>query len=388
MSATGFAELPLHDGHVPRWMARLMRRLAKAIVEVIVEEYGPRELVVRLSDPFWFQALNNAIGMDWDSSGSTTVTTAILRQVLEELDVGVVAVGGKGRLALSVPDELRSRLPRLGLGDSKVEEVVRSARLAAKTDSVLLQDGYQLYHQAVFVAEDGTWTVIQQGMNVEARLARRYHWLGPRSGEASLEPHTGVVSARREETVLDLTSRRSVEARKTILDLAREPPRKTLSLVYEAYRLLKGVKPITAWIPGAAGEERRLPERVVRFYRPQPRPPMHIARVLERLYETQPRTVDEMVLVREVGPAVVRSLALVAELVYGVEASHDDPAVTDPFRYSFVVGGKDGVPFPFNRRLAEKVIEFLEEAVRRARLGDREKLAVLRRLRSLLPPNG
>ncbi len=385
MSATGFAELPLHDGHVPRWMARVMKRLAKAIVEVIVEEYGGAELVRRLADPYWFQAFNNAIGMDWDSSGSTTVTAGILRQVLDEIDAGVIAVGGKGRLALRVPEELPKKLERLGLSGSRVSEIVEASRLAARVDTRLLQDGYQLYHHMVFVAEDGSWTVIQQGMNVEAKMARRYHWHGPLKQDPTLEPHAGIVSSRREEVVLDLTSRASSEARKLIVDLAREPPRKTLRLIYEAYRLAKGLKPITDWIPGAKTQKPVLDERLVRVYRPQEKPPLYIGRILEKIYEMQPRSMKELVMVEGAGPAVFRSLALVAELIYEYRVSHEDPAVLDPFRYAYTVGGKEGIPFMFRRDLAEKVIEFLEEAVKRARLGDREKLMVLRRLSRLLP---
>ena len=382
--SVGFAELPLHDGHVPPWMAKLMKRLAKAIVEVIVEEIGAGELVKRLASPIWFQALNNAIGMDWDSSGSTTVTTAILRQVFDESpELGIVAAGGKGRLATRVPEEIDTKAERANLPSWLVEEVKRASRIAAKTDSSLLQDGYQLYHHTVFASRDGVWVVIQQGMNSGARMARRYHWLGPLKPEPTLEPHEAIVSTRTERTVLDLTSRVSVRARKTIVDLARENPRKTLREIYEAYRVLRGLRPLTYWLKGGS-EAAEPPRKVVEFYTPQPHPPRHIGKVLEKLFNAQPKTVEELIEVAGVGPATIRSLALVAELVYGVEASHDDPAVTDPFKYAYVVGGKDGVPFAFNPKLAEEVARFLEEAVERARLGDRFKLRLLRSLKKLL----
>ncbi len=381
----GVAELPLHEGKVPTWMAKLMKRLAKALVEVIVEEYGPGELIKRLSSPVWFQAFNNAIGMDWDSSGSTTVTTAILRQVFDEHpELGIVGAGGKGRLALETPRELEAKLERIGAKTKIIEKVKLASRLAAKTDNVLLQDGYQLYHHTVFVAENGLWTVIQQGMNTSLRLARRYHWLCPRTGEVTLEPHTGVVSVRRERTVLDLTSRLSIKARRVIVDIAQEPPRKQLNLVYEAYRILKGLKPLTLWIRGAENERTRISREAIEFYAPQPTPPTRIGKVLERLFESQPKTIEELVLVTGVGPSTIRSLALVSELIYGAEASHRDPAVDDPFKYAYIVGGKDGVPFAFNPKLAEEVVNFLEEAVERAKLGDKFKLRLLRNLRNLL----
>lgn len=386
MSVIGIAELPLHSGKVPPWMAKYMKRLAKAIVEVIVEEYGPREVVKRLADPIWFQAFNNAIGMDWDSSGSTTVTLGILRQVVEENPhLGIVVVGGKGRLATSIPQELPQRAERLGIPSSKIEEVLLASKLAAKTDNVLLQDGYQLYHHTVIMSEDGLWAIVQQGMNVEAKLARRYHWLGP--NVSTIEPHSGIACARREQAVLDLTSRRSTSARNIILDLVKQEPRKTMREVLEAHRILKGIAPITSWLTGKRQEHVKR-DLIVKVYKPQSKPPRHLEPVLRKLYEVSPRSIEELLLVEGVGPAVLRSLALVSELIYGAEISHNDPvtAPLDPFRYAYVVGGKDGVPFKFDPKLAEQVIRFLEDVIQRARIGDREKLHMLRRLRKLLTP--
>lgn len=386
MDVAGIAELPLHSGKVPPWMANYMKKLAKAIVEVIAEEYGPREIVRRLADPIWFQAFNNAIGMDWDSSGSTTVTLGILRQVADENPhLGIVIVGGKGRLATSVPQELPQRAERLGVPSSTVKEALLASRLAAKTDNALLQDGYQLYHHALIMSEDGLWAIVQQGMNLEVKLARRYHWLGPKA--TTLEPHSGIASARREQVVLDLTSKRSIGARSVILDLVRQEPRKTVREVLEAYRLLKGIIPITSWLNrGRSSNVKR--EVVVRVYKPQAKPPRHLEPVLRKLYEVSPRNMEELLLVEGVGPAVLRSLALVSELIYGAEISHDDPATAplDPFRYAYIVGGKDGVPFKFDPKLAKQVVEFLEDVIGRARIGDRERLHALRRLRRLLAP--
>ncbi|HIP85334.1 MAG TPA: DUF763 domain-containing protein [Pyrodictium sp.] len=386
MDVTGVAELPLHSGKVPPWMANYMKKLARAIVEVIVEEYGPREIVRRLADPIWFQAFNNAIGMDWDSSGSTTVTLGILRQVADENPhLGIVVVGGKGRLAVRVPEELPRRAERLCVSSSKVEEALLASRLAAKTDNVLLQDGYQLYHHTLIMSEDGLWAIVQQGMNVEVKLARRYHWLGPRT--STVEPHSGIASVRREQAVLDLTSKRSIGARNVILDLVRQEPRKTVKEVFEAYRLLKGIIPITSWLTGEKSDHAKR-DVIVKVYKPQARPPRHLEPILRKLYEISPRNIEELLLVEGVGPAVLRSLALVSELIYGAEVSHKDPVTSplDPFRYAYIVGGKDGVPFKFDPKLAEQVVKFLEDVIERARIGDRERLHVLRRLRRLLAP--
>ena len=383
----GVAELPLHGGHVPRWMAAYMRRMARAIVAVIVEEYGPGELVVRLADPFWFQAFNNAIGMDWDSSGSTTVTLGILRQVLDEEPwLGVAIAGGKGLLAREAPREIREKGERIGAPSSSIEEAVYASRLAAKTDNVLLLDGYTLYHHAVIVSAEGRWAIVQQGMNPEERLARRYHWLAPLPPTPTLEPHSSIAGARREEAVVDATSRKSIEARKTILDLAREKPGRVAREIAAAYALLRGIRPLT-WTGRVEKERIRV---LSRYYRPQEKPPRHIEQVLRKIYELQPGSMEELVLVEGLGPAVFRSLALVSELIYGYEISHEDPANTplDPFRYAYIIGGKDGVPFAFDPGLAEEVVRFLEDALERARIGEKDRLRALRRLRGLLPREG
>ena len=379
----GIADLPLHEGHVPRWMAERMKRLLRAIVGFIVEEKGPGWLVERLADPLWFQALNNVIGMDWDSSGSTTVLTGLLRQVTSDGSFGVMVAGGKGRAALETPRHLEYIGERLGLSSSTIEALKRFSRLAAATDSSLLQDNFQLYHHAVIVSEDGRWAIVQQGMYPERRMARRYHILDKlvTRGEETLEPHTGIVSRLRLETVLDLTSRASLEARKAVLDVAREKPERVKRLLAEAIAVLRGVRPITAYLGG------RVSARAIRYYRPvKPPDPRRIEPVLRVVYELQPRSMEELVLIRGVGPATIRALALIAELVYGAEASHEDPAVTDPLRYAFAVGGKDGYPYPFDAKTAEEAAAILEQAVLEARVGRREKVEAIKRLRRLLSP--
>ncbi len=378
----GIADLPLHEGHVPRWIAVRMRRLLKAILEVAVELHGPRWVVEMLADPLWFQALNNIIGMDWDSSGSTTVLTGLLRQVTWESSIGLMVAGGKGRRALETPRDLEVIGERLGLSTSRVEELKRLSRLAAAADSSLLQDGFQLYHHAVIVAEDGSWTIVQQGMSVEERMARRYH-LSHRAMEKSeetLEPHTGVVSRLRRRLVLDLTSRRSVETRRVMVDVAREEPTRVLRLIREAVAVARGVAPLTTYMGG-----REPPRLAIRYYRPVKPPDVRrLEPVLKRVYEEQPRSIEELVLVRGVGPATLRALALVAELVYGAEASHEDPAVEEPLRYAFAVGGKDGYPYPFNPHVADELAAVLEEVVARAKAGDRRLLNALKQLRSMI----
>lgn len=394
MRPGGVAELPLHGGHVPEWLARYMKRLAAALLEAMVELYGPRRVVELLSDPIGFQAFNNAIGMDWDSSGSTTVTIGILREVVRENPgLGVFVAGGKGRLARSVLGELEEAARQ---GFRGVEEAAEASRLAAKTDSVLLQDGYTLYHHAVVLSSDGAWAIVQQGMNPEARLARRYHWRWPlRGSEPSLEPHSGIAAARREALVeVNLVSRESREARKTMVEIAvSTPPRLLARRAMEAYRLLRGDTGLLRWIRPVRDSIDSAGLPPVRVYWPQARPPRDLEKRLRVIHEAGPSSIEELVMLPGVGPATVRSIALVAELIHGVPLSHRDPADAplDPFRYAYIAGGKDGVPFPFRRDYAEKVIQFLQRVVEEARLGEehrRRVIARIERLASLLEKPG
>ncbi len=388
MSIRGFAELPLHGGHVPKWLAELMKKLARGIVEVIILEYGPSELVKRLSSPLWFQAFNNIIGMDWDSSGSTTVTIGILRQVLGNGDLGVIIVGGKGKMMLRVPEELPRALDKLGLSDNRVKELVTASRLSAKVDSSLLQDGYELYHHAIIVSEDGLWSVVQQGMNTEERLARRYHWLSTNIKDFVVEPHYAIASNRR-ANALNLVAQEVEETRKTIVDLARENPKKTSRLVAEASRIIRGDQSIVKWINLSNKPSASIigynDELKITYYRPV-RLTKKLLRTLNILYEFQPRDMRELLLVRGVGPETIRALALVSDLIYREPPSWLDPVTDplDPFRYAYAFGGKDGVPYPVKREVMREAIEFLREAIEKARIGDKEKIRALRRLRRLV----
>jgi len=371
----GIADLPLHEGRVPAWMLRYMERMASSIVEIIVEEYGAEGLVERLADPLWFQALNNVIGMDWDSSGSTTVTTGILREVTwRNPRLGVLVFGGKGRRARRIPEELRGGAKRLGLGERQVESLEAFSRLAAKVDSALLQAGYVIYHQALIVSEKGEWSIIQQGMNIRRRMARRYHWFNPRI--LVEEPHKGILGTRHREA-LNLIARESREARRALLDAGLEKPSTIKKILVDARRSVKGYRSLEEWL----GEPTHGIQGVPRIYRPIPDPIM-IGKIVARLRELRPSTVEEMLLVRGLGPAAIRALALIADLIYGAKPSTRDPVdgPLDPLTYAYAVGGKDGVPYPYSRRTAEKVIATLEELLAKARMGEKDRLRALRRL--------
>lgn len=340
-----------------------MVRLARAIVKVIVLEYGRIELLRRLSDPYWFQALGNVLGFDWHSSGVTTVVTGALREALGGEELGVVVCGGKGRKALETPREVVAAAEKLGLPEFKIRELVRASRLTAKVDNAALQDGYTIYHHAMVVTEEGAWAVIQQGMNEGVKLARRYHWLSEGLESFVREPHAAIVGERREEAVLNMVALESEGARKASVDLAKEGPRRVARLLAEA----QGMATLDAWLGGGAPTPRvkylRMPWRVNWD-------------ALKRAYEIQPSSYEELLLVRGIGPSTVRALALISSLIYGEEVSWRDPV-----KYSFAFGGKDGVPYPVRIDEMERAIALLEESIRMAEVGERERLEALRRLR-------
>ncbi len=337
MNPSGLAELPLHSGRAPKWLFSRMKSLGKEIIRIIVREYGRRELLLRLGDPCWFQSLGCLLGYDWHSSGVTTVLTAVIREALEELDVGVALAGGKGRRSLNVPEELPRKAESLGLSFDKTEELLKISFMAAKVDNAVLQDGYSIYHHTIVFSEDGYWVVVQQGMNPDNRLARRYHWTWLLTDNPVVEPHSGIVCNRREKEVLNLTSRLSEENRRASLDLIKEGPKRLRRIFREVYYNPEGLSPFLGESPKVLVMPRRIDWKAV-----------------ERAYELDPESYEELVSIRGIGPSLLRALSLTAEVIHGAEASRRDPV-----RFSFAFGGKDGVPYPVNVRRMDEVIEIL-----------------------------
>ena len=363
MRRTGIASLPLHTGRAPPWLFKRMKKLSSLIVRAIVVEYGRREFLRRISDPVWFQAMGCALGYDWHSSGLTTVLTGALREALSEEKVGIAVLGGKGRTSRKVPDEISQLRDKFGLSQQKIEELKRASRLSAKVDNAVLQDGYQLYHHAFFVTEDCYWAVVQQGMNPGIRLARRYHWLGDKVSSFVNEPHSGLISERMEQSVFNLTARSSDPARKASVDLVSEGPRRLKRMFKEAVR-----GPLSNYL-----EEKPLP-RYVEF----PRKLNWDA--IRKAYEMSVSNYQELVEIRGFGPGTLRALALLAELIEGVEVSRKDPV-----RYSFAFGGKDGVPYPVNTRRMDQAISFLSDIVSWLDITSEEKKEMLKRLSHIIP---
>jgi hypothetical protein len=340
-----------------------MVALSEGIIAALVDEYGRRGFLRRISDPFWFQSLACVLGYDWHSSGTTTVTTAALRDALERRDVGVRLAGGKGRSSRKTPEETAAKGSAIGLSTHTIERLQRTSRLVAKVDTAALQDGYDLYHHALLFTEDGDWAVVQQGMNDASGFARRYHWLGEDLGSFVDEPHAAILGTP-EVSVLDMTSPASREARSLSLDLARDQPNRLRSLFVAVTK--EGQASLDRW----SGREEtffRLPTEV-RW------------ETLRAAYEVQPAGYEDLLLVRGMGRAAVRALALVADLVYGTPSSWRDPV-----KYSFAVGGKDGVPFPVDCDAMDACIDVLRGGVQASRAEVAEKRSALLRLGALAP---
>lgn len=349
---TGVADLPLHYGRVPRWLAERMSALARAIVEVIVEERGPEEFLRRLSDPFWFQAFGCVLGMDWHSSGMTTSVIGALKHALEPMadSVGLYVCGGRGKHSRRTPDELRRVGERTGLdGDA----LGRTSRLVARVDNNAVQDGHTLYLHGFLVSAGGLWVVIQQGMCPDTRTARRYHWRSDRVEDFVNEPHEAVVGQSR-GVILNLTDRRSEEARKTIQQLGAEPPD---TVVAEVKRLRHATLP--------AHHEVRPTDVFLR----------RLHATLEVAHRQPPSDFADLMLVPGLGPRTLEALALVSEVVYGASSRFEDPA-----RFAFAHGGKDGHPHPVPTKVYDRTIATLRNALAEAKLGRSEKIQAFRRL--------
>jgi hypothetical protein len=368
----GSADLPLHGGHVPKWLGERMTRLGAVIAQAIVHHYGRDELLRRLAHPFWFQAFGCVMGMDWHSSGITTSVIGALKRGLNPLrhELGLSVCGGRGKASRRTPRELVAIGERVGFDGAAL---ARTSRLVAKVDSAAVQDGFELYLHGFIVADDGRWVVVQQGMKGEAKLARRYHWLSDGLKDFVDQPHA-AIEGRGEGEIVNLTDRRAAASRRAQLDLLA-----TLGPDRLGAEVLAIDAPGAEAAPAAArSPQLELPHLVM--------PAHHDVRgsdvFARRLHATLaaaadrgPKDFAELLLVPGVGARTVRALATVAEVVHGTPCRFADPA-----RFSLAHGGKDGHPFPVPVRVYDETIRVLKSAVTSAKLGREEELAALRRL--------
>jgi len=353
---SGNANLPLHYGKAPPWLFQRMVKLSHGITLAIIDEFGPDEMLRRLSHPYWFQALGCVLGFDWHSSGVTTTVCGAIKEGVKgiETEIGFFVAGGKGGTSRHTPDELSAWGQRLALDAGPL---VYASRMSAKVDSAAIQDGYQLYHHAFLFTKSGRWAVVQQGMNEKTRYARRYHWLGEKVQDFVNEPHSAILSQAK-SVALDLVASESAPARKTIADIARdEKPEKVIAD-------LKKLKTLT--LP--AHHEMTTADLH----------PDSLQKILLSTYERQPQDFEKLLGLSGVGPKTIRALSLVSEIIYGVAPSYCDPA-----RYSFAHGGKDGIPYPVDRQTYDQSIEYLSRAIARTKLDPSERRAALGRLDKL-----
>lgn len=349
---TGSATLPLHGGKVPRWLFSKMKELSRALMEVILIEYPREKILENLSNPFWFQSLGCVLGFDWHSSGVTTTTMGALKEAFKNLDAGIYICGGKGKTSLKTPEEISEIGEKTGVN---AEPLIYASRITAKVDNTAIQDGYSIYHHTIIFINSGEWCVVQQGLNDENGMARRYHWLSRDVVDFVNEPHKGIISEGFTKP-LNMVAKESLDSRKVSAEIAREYPERTM-------KELKKIKELTLPKRHAIISSDINVDKLVK--------PLKLA------FDRQPEDFEILLGIKGIGPATIRAFALIGELLYGKSPSFDDPA-----RYSFAHGGKDGIPYPVDKKNYERSIDFLKKAVSRAKIGDKDKLRALRRLGS------
>lgn len=349
---TGTANLPLHWGKAPRWLFQRMIKLAKEITIIIVSDQGSHAMLEKLSDPFWFQCFGCVLGFDWHSSGVTTTVCGALKEGIKGLenDLGLWITGGKGSTSRKTPLEIQT------IGDQisfNPEPLIYASRMSAKVDNNALQDGYQLYHHNFIFTRDGSWCVVQQGMNDATRYARRYHWMSKTVEDFVCEPHSAICCDQKSQP-LNLVAKESEDNRHIATQVSHQKPETVVRELIKIQHLV-------------------LPERhpvLSKDIHPE-----RLEKIFLKTYERLPENFEQLLGMQGVGPQTIRALSLIAELVYGAKPSFHDPA-----RYSFAHGGKDGYPYPVNRANYDQSIEFLRKAIASAKIGHSEQIKAFRRL--------
>ena len=365
---TGTATLPLHYGSTPPWLFEKMTRLAREITIAIISEYNSQIMLEKLSDPFWFQSFGCVLGFDWHSSGVTTTVCGALKEGIRglEKDLNFFVAGGKGRVSRKTPQEIEFFAQKYSFNS---QPLIYASRISAKVDNNALQDSYQLYHHNLFFTKRGDWSVVQQGMNINNRLARRYHWYSERLKDQTSfvnEPHTAICCNQRGREVLNLVAQNSAQNRQISTEVSHEKPEK----------LVKIVKKLQECSNVSIHHENGLflPKR--HLISTKDLNPKALQRTFLKTYERKARDFEQLLGTAGVGPKTIRALSLISELIYGAKPSYHDPA-----RYSFAHGGKDGTPYPVDRRTYDSSILLLHDAIKKAKIGKREKIEAIKRLR-------
>ena len=364
MAKTGIANLPLHGGNAPKWLFKRMVKLSKAIIEVIINEYGTDEFLQRISDPFWFQSFSCVLGFDWHSSGCTTVTCGAIKEAIKPEEYGFALAGGKGKASRKTIHQIEDIGKIFSFTDSKIKDLQYSSRMTAKIDNSAIQDGHNLYHHVFLFTEKGKWAVIQQGMNSNTKYARRYHWL---SGFNSfiIEPHNSIIG-QKVDNVLNMVSKDSIRSQKTSIDLICGHPRHLIN-DWASLTKLKTQKTL---------DEYNNTNNYSRYFACLDMPRSINWNKMREFYDFQPKNYEELLSLKGMGPKTIRALALISDLIYGEKSSWKDPV-----KYTFSVGGKDAFPYPVDRKSMDESTEFIKQGISQAKIGDKEKLKAFKRLK-------
>lgn len=379
----GIATFTLDRGTCPRWLFERMVKLGREILQVLIAECGPDEFIKRIADPVWFQSLGTVLAFDWNASGLTTILTAALKEAIrgQEKNLGVFICGGKGKTSRKTPDEINTWGERLSLSESHTKNLVYNSKMSAKVDSALIQDGFQIYHHSFFFSKNGTWAVVQQGMNTLNQTARRYHWFSKNIKDLIVEPHSGIISdlLPKNNAVLNMSAKESEKNRKVGIELV-DAGYKTL--IKDIRLLRKHSSALSRMISVKMGEEQLTVLNLVnKEFKTHPvifenfSQSKYLEKILAKICFVKPRNYEQILAMEGVGPKTIRALALTAEVIYGAAASYKDPA-----RYSFSHGGKDGTPYFVDRKTYDQTIKILKEAIHKSRLSFAEKNKAVGRL--------
>jgi len=357
-----------------------MVRLGREMVWLIAQESGPDEFIRRISDPVWFQSLGTVLAFDWNASGLTTILTAALKEAIRgrEKQLGIFICGGKGKTSRKTPEEIRDWGGILALPTPKVDNLVYNSKMAAKVDSSLVQDGFQIYHHSFFFSQNGAWAVVQQGMNAVNQTARRYHWHSEKITDLVCEPHSGIISQAK-VPVLDLSAQKSCDTRKISTELVQGS---YSGLIKDIEIIRKHSSPLSQMVSFKANNNQAtlLNLAHTEFYR---HPVLnedfskskYLEKILAKACDIKPENYESLLAMEGVGPKTMRALSLVSEVIYGAKPSYEDPA-----RYSFAHGGKDATPYPVDRKTYDNSIQFFSRLVAKTKLPFYEKRKILARL--------
>lgn len=354
----GYADLPLHGGKAPKWLFDRMVKLLREISLSIIYLFGREEFLNRISDPFWFQAFGCVLGFDWHSSGITTTVTGAIKEGLkfEEKNIGIFFAGGKGKRGVNTPNDINNWVEKGIIDDKEAENLKKFSRLSAKVDSVGLQDNFSIYHHFFIYSKDGDWAVIEQGMNEKERVARRYHWYSKDLNSFVSDPHKGIASQIKVKPI-NFVDSKIERTRRDIVTISNEIK------VEEAIRILDNRKLKLSFHHPVFNEDYDY---------------KRLMNLMSKIKDYKPKNFEELILVEGLGEKSLRALALISHLIFGSELSFRDPVT-----FSFAHGGKDGHPYPVDRKIYDKSIEILKSAVEKAKLNDFEKLKILSKLSKL-----